>query len=112
VTFGEGACAKDYLPPESLGVAILPAPVIMGGLVQRLEGKCLFIGVSDRAFSPIRTEILDVLGRRVTVKEWTTGPLDNELRLLMPNRLPNGLYLARHFLQNHGVKTIKFVVVE
>jgi hypothetical protein len=109
MTFGEGNCARDYLPPESLGVA-MHAPVTTGGLVQHLDGKVLVIVVLDPAFSPTRTEILDILGRSVLVKSWTGG-FEKE-RLTLPNRLPNGLYFVRHFLQHGRIQTVRFVVME
>ncbi|MFH0921632.1 MAG: CAP domain-containing protein [Fibrobacterota bacterium] len=110
VTYGEGSCLKDYLPPESLAVDIEKASFSVR-LTQRLSGRNLIIAVSDPSCVLLRTEVVDIRGRIAVAHTWERERM-NERVLLLPGTLPAGVYFARHALQNRGARTFKLVLLK
>lgn len=109
VTYGEGTCSKDYLPPESLSVEV--SRPSSSGISQQVSGQSLFIRAFSPEFIPLKTEIVDILGRRVISIKWGLSS-ESELVLPLPGNLSAGVYIARHSLPNGAVKSIRFVQVD
>lgn len=107
VTYGEGSCLKDYLPPESLAVQVSGGA--RSGITQCLIGRELHITASSPEFIPLRTEIVDILGRRVVSKERTVRA-GNKLAIRLPGTMPAGVYVVRYFLPGNIVKSFRFVL--
>jgi len=110
VTFGEGGCTNDYLPPESTSVEGV-LPLADEGISQHLFGRNLLIRASDPNVSPLFTEITDIRGRRLVRKKWNRDR-STEITISLPKEMAAGIYFVRHFLNQGKFRTARIILVD
>jgi hypothetical protein len=110
VTQGEGACARDFVPPESLSVRSVLERVVSGNRWIRLSLKCniLTICIKDASKDILQSSIFDASGRLLFTIVWKGNKtsaertvFDNGMvyRARIDNDIPHGIY----FVQNRFV---------
>ena len=72
VTQGEGACAKDFVPPESLSVKSVLERISSGNRWISLSVKCniLTICIKDASKDILQSSIYDARGRLLCTEAW------------------------------------------
>jgi hypothetical protein len=97
VTFGEGSCARDFVPPESLSVKQAgpnPMDSKSNGLLIDAKKRALFITCGGQGKELNRAELFDLQGRKC----WEEGRVtDGGAMIVLPLRraLSGGVYLIR-----------------
>jgi hypothetical protein len=108
LTQGEGACARDFVPPESLSVTgkVAYAFKNAGGKVVIIEQPSrLEIFITGFTYNPVYAVIIDLQGR--VCCEIRKDLLNDGRKIIMPftRRLSRGIYFVRIGQQNGDVVT-------
>jgi hypothetical protein len=122
VTQGEGTCAKDFVPPESLSVRSYSGIIISGYTKARLtiQGDLLAAYFEDPSLKILQSTIYDIKGRKVCAVMWningicagnsaSRGKIRNQTSI--GKVLPRGIYFVKSFFSNGLSASQKLEVV-
>jgi hypothetical protein len=112
VTSGEGSCAKDYVPPESVSVDIHPSfhkTSESAIQISNSENKILIYG-SYLPYGQKSISIFNMRGQYIINNTSIAGESDGVITAVLKNKLPRGMCIIKLTVKNHQIFSCKAVI--
>jgi hypothetical protein len=108
VTQGEGTCARDFVPPESLSVKSSTWKIVPGHSRARLEIKdrMLTAYLTDQSSQILKSTFFDVQGRWVCDVIWNMNDSKPEYKAGIGRMIRCGIYFVKSFYSD-GISTFQ-----